>query len=266
MKHLKKIIAGLSIVGVILLSPSTVYATTVGNSTQNSATTGTAISVSAPAGTIAGDVVIIAVSANGQVTISDNNGATPFTADIANYQPNTVNGQTLSLFSRRIQAGDPSTYNFTTSVSDRWAIVAMDVQNPNASSIYDVAPIIGNATNRDSSVDGTAVSASITTNTNNALHVLVSQWDTSAIGTITTPSGYTLSANANGGGEPVHMSYKLINPAGATGAQNIINTQFGAYITFSFAIKDSGTKATANTTMNGSGNIIFTGNQTTIIN
>lgn len=268
MKHFKKIIAFVSIIGVILLSPSTVYATTIGNSSQNSATTGTAISVSAPTGTAVGDVVIIAVSANGQVTLADNNGATPFTADIANYQPNTTNGQTLSLYSRRIKAGDPSTYNFTTSVSDRWAIVAMDVQNPNATSIYDVTPTTGNATNRDSSGDGTAVTATITTVTNNAIHVIVAQWDTSLAGTITTPVGYTLAANANGGGEPVHMSTKLISPIGATGAQSVVNTQFGAYITFSFALKDSGTAVQAtsqvivpgNSQVNVSGNVMVNAN------
>jgi hypothetical protein len=204
--------------------------------TQNSSTTGTAISVSAPIGTTAGDLVKIVVHANGQTTIVDNNGATPFTEQINDYQPNTTNGQTMSVFSRVIQSGDPTTYNFTSGASGRWAIIAISITD-SLTPVDDDPPSIVDATNRDSSVDGTAVTASINTISNNAFHIVVAGWDTASIGTITTPAGYTLLANANGGGNPIHASYKSFPTPSSTGTKNIVNTEFGAYITFSFSVR-----------------------------
>lgn len=211
--------------------------------TQNSSSTGTAISVSAPTGTVAGDLVKVIVHANGQTTIVDNNGSTPFTEQINDYKPNTTNGHTMSVFSRVIQSGDPTTYNFTSGASGRWGIIAIAITDTSTPQ-DDVAPSTTNATNRDSAGDGTAVTASINTGVNNASHIVVAGWDTGAIGTITTPAGYTLLANANGGGNPLHASYKLITSAGATGTTNIVNTEFGAYITFSFSVKDGAVVAT----------------------
>lgn len=213
-------------------------------STQNSSSTGTAVSVSAPTGTTAGDLVKVIVHANGQTTIVDNNGATPFTEQIDDYKPNTSNGHTVSIFSRVIQSGDPSTYNFTIGASGRWGVVAICATD-SVTPVDDYAPSTGTgASNRDSASDGTAVTESINTGVDNAVNIICAGWDTGAIGTITTPSGYTLLANANGGGEPLHASYKVIATAGATGTQNIVNTEFGAYITFSFSIK-AGTSSTA---------------------
>lgn len=167
------------------------------------------------------------------VEIKANSG---FTEQINDYKPNTTNGHTMSIFSRVIQAGDPTTYNFTLGASGRWAAVAIcatDTSTPQD----DVAPSTTNAGNRDSAGDGNATTASITTGVDNAAHIVVAGWDTSAIGTITTPAGYTLLANANGGGNPIHTSYKVITPAGATGTTTPTNTEFAAYITFSFSIK-----------------------------
>lgn len=177
------------------------------------------------------------------VEIKANSG---FTEQIDDYKPNTTSGHTMSVFSRVIEAGDPSTYNFTLGASGRWAAVAIcatDTSTPTD----DVAPSTTNAGNRDSAGDGNATTASITTGVNNAAHIIVAGWDTSAIGTITTPSGYTLLANANGGGQPTHVAYKVITPAGATGTTTPTNTEFGAYITFSFSIKGVAVAATVKT-------------------
>jgi len=209
-------------------------------SSQNSSTTGTAISVSAPAGTSPGDLVKVIVHGNGQTTIADNNGATPFTEQINDYKPNVGSGHTMSVFSRVIQVGDPTTYNFTMGASGRWGVVAISAYDT-VTPQDDVAPSTTNATNRDSAENGLASTASINTLVDNAVHIIVAGWDTSAIGTISTPSGYTLLANANGGGQPVHVSYKVITTAGATGSQGVNNTEYGTYITFSFSIKSVAT-------------------------
>lgn len=159
-----------------------------------------------------------------------------FTEQIDDYKPNTSSGHTMSVFSRVIEAGDPTTYNFTLGASGRWAAVAICATD-SSTPTDDVAPSTTNAGNRDSAGDGNATTASITTGVDNAAHIIVAGWDTGAIGTITTPSGYTLLANANGGGQPTHVAYKVITPAGATGTTTPTNTEFAAYITFSFSIK-----------------------------
>jgi len=108
-------------------------ATSLRASSQNGSTTGTAMSIAAPTGTVAGDLVIIIVHGNGNTTIVDNNGATPFTEDLTDYSPLT--SDTVSIFSRRIVGGDPTTYNFTLGASSRWSIIASTWQNPNATTM-----------------------------------------------------------------------------------------------------------------------------------
>ena len=205
------------------------------SSSQNSSATGSP-NVSAPAGAQVGDKMIVVVTVNGQTTIADNNGGTPFTEDLADYQPNSSNGHTISVFSRIIQAGDPATYYFTPGTENRWAAVAICLKGGQ----YDVAPSSGNAANEDDSDDGTIDAPTITV-ANNSLHIVVCTWDTASIGTITTPSGYTLIQNANGGGNPLHASYKSFATGGATGAVTCQNTEFGAMITFSFSVKSKTT-------------------------
>lgn len=204
-------------------------------SSSNSAGSGTAMSVSEPAGTTTGDVVVISVHGNGDTTIVDNNGATPFTEDINDYHPNPSGGHTVSIFSRRIQAGDPSTFNFTLGADSRWSVVAVTIQDPNASTIYDVAPNTSNAANLDDWNNGDITAPTITTQTANAIHIVCGYWDTSATGTITEPSGYTNLQEVHN--EPQGLCYKAIVSAGATGAQDYSNTENGTRIALSFAMK-----------------------------
>lgn len=210
----------------------------VRSSSQNSSSTGTAISVSAPTGATAGDLVVCVVHGNGQETLSDNNGGTPFTeaSNFSDYKPNTTNGHVLSVFYRTIQAGDPSTYNFALSASGRWGIVAVCFSG--SIPTFDVAPNTANAANDDSASSGTINAPAITVE-NNSIHVVFCGWDTGAIGTITTPSGYTLAENANGGGEPLHASYKAFASGGSTGAVTCENTEFAAMIAASFSVKET---------------------------
>lgn len=209
-------------------------ATTVRSSSVNTAATGTAVSVSAPTGTAAGDLVIVTVHYNNNTTIVDNNGATPFTEDLNDYQQVTT-GQTVSVFSRRIQAGDPSTYNFTGGSSTRWTATAVTWQNPHASIIYDVAPISGNS-NQSGTAVATLTSLSINTTTNGAIHCVVCCPDNPAA-SIVKPTGYTEEQN-NATNQAVDFSDKVIVSAGATGAQTWTWTGNAGVVTLSFAIMD----------------------------
>jgi len=218
-------------------------AVSIRSSSKNDSNTGTAMSISAPAGATAGDKMIVLAQHNGNTTIVDNNGATPFTEDINDWQPTPTAGNTISVFSRTIQAGDPSTYNFTAGSSSRWALIAICVQA--TSPAYDVAPNTANGGSTDDSASGTQVIPSITTGVANTLHIVFCGWDTAATGTITEPSGYTLLQSANSGGQPLSASYKAIATASATGTTTYVNTQFAARAGLSFSVKDSATTPTA---------------------
>ena len=138
---------------------------------QNSATIGSAISVNRPTGTVTGDFVVCVVQSNGQTTLTDNNGATPFTesTNFADYKPNTTSGHTISVFYRTIEEGDPSSYAFTSGSSGRWSIVAMSFSGSGIA--FDVAPNTANAANEDDSDDGSIDAPAITV-ASGSIHVV----------------------------------------------------------------------------------------------
>jgi len=219
---------------LFLLFPVRVLATTtVRSSSTNTAASGTALSITAPSGTTTGDLVFVVISSNGLITHTDNNGSTPFTEDLNDFQ-GSASG-TFSVWHRRIIAGDPSTYNFTIGATTRWTIHAITLQNPNASSIFDGSI----ATNSDGSATLTSGTApTITTGTNNSIHFAVLT-DDGSLNTITsTPAGYTCPQNS--GNQGMALCYKVIATAGATGAQTFSWTSVSEYNSASFAVLDEG--------------------------
>lgn len=226
-------------------------------SSSNGSTTGTAMSVAAPTGTTSGDLVVVWCHANGQTTIADNNGSTPFTkASITgddgsgNYKPNTTGGQTAAIFTRRIVGGDPSTYNFTSGASGRWSVVAVTIQSPHPTQIFDAGPTGGNNTDSPgTATSGTCVS--ITTNTANAIDFPAIFPDSSLGETIGAPSTYTSDQLfGTAGDQPLGVSHKVIASPGATGTRTYTWTNGVDYFGISLAIIDD-----SNATVSDSRNI-----------
>ena len=214
--------------------------TTLRGSHTTSATTGTDASVAITVSDT--DLVIVSVHFNGQTTIVDNNGGTAYTEDINDYKPNTGNGHTLSIFSRRWATGEPTTIHFTGGASGRWSIIADVWQNPNVSNIYDVSPSTANAANADDSSSNTINAPTITTSVDNSIHVVHGYFDDGSAGPPTGPAGYTSAGSEND--EPQGAFYKVITPAGATGAKTVTGTTSAPRIALSYAIKDVGTTTT----------------------
>jgi hypothetical protein len=216
-------------------------AISVRSSSQNSASSGTAITVAAPAGTTTDDVVIVLVHVNTQTTIADNNGATAFTEDLADYQPNTTGGQTVSIFSRRIQAGDPATYAFTAGASNRWSAIAVTFQSPHPTDIYDVVPVDANCGKIDEGGAGATIdSDDITTNYDDSIHVVAAALDDGTASITGWPSGYAVQQTTPAGSQPASVCTKTIATAGATGTGTFtFDTELCGRISLSFAIKSS---------------------------
>jgi hypothetical protein len=206
-------------------------ATTVRSSSIGTAASGTAVSVAAPAGTTTGDLVVVVVHCNNLTTIVDNNGATPFTEDL-NDRQNAATSQTVSLFTRRILGGDPSTYNFTLGASNRWTAVAVAFQSPHASVIFDAAISTADAANGTGSFNV----PSVNTATTEAIHCSVFCADVAGNSITGTPAGYTVQQN--GGDQDIAFATKVISVPGATGTTNWTDALDDGKIGISFAIRD----------------------------
>lgn len=213
--------------------------TDIRSSSQNQSATGTAVSVSAPTGTVPGDVVVISVHCNGQTTIVDNNGSTSFTEKINDYKPNVSDGHTASIFERKIIAGDPSTYNFTIGSSGRWSIVAVTIKDVHPDALYDVAPSTANAAGfYDGGVPSygtTAAAPSITTTHDKSIDFIFGYADDGGGGAMTAPGGYTVRGNPTN--EPQVVATAVKSPAGATGTRTLTATSGAAMIALSFAVR-----------------------------
>jgi hypothetical protein len=206
-----------------------------------SATSGTAIAVPAPAGASSSDVVVIIANLNNSaVTLTDNNGATPFTIDLTH---NLAGGtEVFVVMSRRLQAGDPTTYNFTVSDSDRWVLEAVAFQNPDPSTIYDVAPASGHCT--DQTVNGTTSTApSITTTTNGSIWCAIGAPD--GVNTVITPPGGSFTTQQNGGSQAASFSTQPFATAGATGTAAYTWGASTQSVCASFAVKNNPTSPSA---------------------
>lgn len=160
-----------------------------------------------------------------------------FTASsVSDYKPNTTGGHTVSIYSRTIQSGDPSTYNFTMGATGRWSIIADTYKSPNTTSFFDVAPSTSNAANADNSDAATIDAPTITTLTAKAIHVVHGYFDDGAAGNPSGPSGYYAAGADND--EPQVAVLKHITTASATGAQTVTGTSVAPRIALSYAIRD----------------------------
>lgn len=207
-------------------------ATTLRATSTASGATG-AVSIAAPAGTAAGDLVIVEVVVNAGVTNppADNNTGTAFTDKGQSVED--TNGTILAVFARLIQGGDPSTYAFTNPANSRWSAIARAWQSPHAD-LFDVAPAFATPI-----TSGTSINApSITTLTANAIHVCGAGPDGAGNSSTGTPAGYTATTvNTN---QAVASAYKVIAAAGATGAQTFTYTSSNSANAVSYAVKDVG--------------------------
>lgn len=190
---------------------------------QNIATSAasSSLSVTAPAGTTAGDLVIVLASMNApdaSFTTTDNNGSTPFTKDRNDFE--TFNGLTLSIFSRRIQAGDPTSYAFTNNAGSRFSLIALTFQNPDPTTIYDVVP--SGSTVIDKGADAATVNCtSVTSTRNGCIHLMCATREGGSGVFDNTPTGYTWLVSGGSLHAQNSLWLKVLSTAGASGTQTV---------------------------------------------
>lgn len=193
-----------------------------------------------PTGMTVGDLAIAFVFRNygtsGSDGIHDDNGSTPFTRDREDVDP--TSGTYMSIWTRRIQVGDPNVWRWVYNPrgSDSWmSILLVALQNPDPTTIYDVAP--GSGTNTITASDsGSASGVSITTTVAGSIHFLTSVRENSGYTGI--PAGYT-ELNPSGSTFYTRSCYKVIADPGSTGAQTFTGASSVSSVIQSFAIKNS---------------------------
>lgn len=213
-------------------------ATAIRATAANAAASGTAITVTAPTGTAAGDRVSILIAGNGSGTITDNNGSTPFTRPANGRQTQTGTGQFAEYWYRDIQSGDPSSYAFTASVSDRWGILAIAWSDPSAT-FFDVDLTWNTVT----AFQTTGTSPAITTAINGSIHISVLFPDNPTNTCTANPSttdGYNLLRNA--GNQLICACDLAIATAGSVTAKSFTYGGGGSSgnIGLSFAVNPTG--------------------------
>lgn len=149
----------------------------------NSNASANTISISVTGTPTPGDLLVAIIHVNGNGTVTDNNGSTPFTQKATNsYNTNSAKAE---IWTRRATASEPASFSFNYSLTDRISIILLSFSNVHPFDPFDVNPVFNNSS-------GTTVSAtSITTLTDNAMVVACGFIDTSSVTVNTYPSGYS---------------------------------------------------------------------------
>lgn len=182
--------------------------------------------VTKPTGTTDGDIVILVATVNGTDTLTDGNGATPFTS---NYSA-TIGGAgfRVAIFSRRIQSGDPTTYRINGGGATRMALVALTFQNPDAAAIFDVTPSSSTHTQEVSSDGASINSVNVASTRFGCIHIITAHREISgADGYDSNLSGYTREITTVGSAPDISVYYKILGAAGNAGAQTVTASSGG---------------------------------------
>lgn len=211
----------------------------IGNAKANG--TGTALSVTHGLTLVSGDVVLAFAAANGAITtptLSDNNGATPFTIPMTEtLGKGSGSGDTGSyLIGYRICTSEPAAYNFTTSESNLWSLHVRQFRYVH-SDVFDVAPSASTRTIY-SSAGTTATSSDLVTLTNNTVGIV---W----IGTDSTSVTYSGVTNSYGNeveptlGFPSASYTRALPTAGTVGTVAVTLSSSNDWTTHHFSLKQA---------------------------
>lgn len=250
---MKKFYAALTALSLVLAVtlwwyPNTTRAaTSYVDSTTNEAASGTALTVTKPTGTTAGDIVIVFISINGgagdgMTSLTDNNGSTPFTDAGAGLRHYNSDSGTYQIFYRVAGASEPASYAFTSNLNTRWSIYASTYRGGDTSTPFDVAPT---TTSENIGTVTTVATDAITTLTDNAMIIAVAADDSGSVTFSATPSGFNSREN-NPGNQLGALADLLRVSAGTQASVSWTASGANGWATQIFSLKaDAGAAASA---------------------
>ncbi len=212
----------------------------VRSSAKAASASANSITVNEPAGTLVGEWIIVVVTSNTVVTLSDGNGSTPFVKTTQHQE--ATQGSTVAIFRRKKEAGDPSTLTFNSTATERISAISIAFQDGlTGSEPYDITP--SEATADDELSTSTHAGVDITTIIDLSLHIAVGMLDSGASTFNLFPAGYTEIEVEDGTGQGLAVYFKVITPAGATGQQTFGTSGTVTHQSQSFSIANNGNGA-----------------------
>lgn len=179
------------------------------NSASASAASGTAVSLTHGFTIASGDIVICAMGQNGSSTYTDNNPAGDEFTEIVD---GAVLSMTRAVYRRTMDATEGSTFDFTASGSNRWAIGCAQYRPPDGYSVP-AAPMDVSPSTANTGTDTTPTATGITVGVNNATVIAVAYIDgAQTFSAYAYPAHETIETD-----QPLSFCWSLDVSSGATG-------------------------------------------------
>lgn len=221
------------------------------SSGTNSATTGSAITITKPASIQSGDVIVALIHGNGSSpTITDNNGATPFTDSGLGLRAYNGGSASYRIMHRVAGGSEPASYAWTLGESNRWSVILSVYRGVDTSAIYDVAPT-STSEKSELTVTSTIATKAITTLTDGSFVVVTACADSSTVTFTATPGDSFSSRENNSGEQLIALADKNIPTATTQSAVSWTSSANVGYATNIFSLKMASGSTIAIKTYNG---------------
>jgi PKD repeat protein len=216
--------------------PPTTGVTVVGSSTTYSGTAVTGISISAPAGTAAGDVLVAAITADTNPGMASVPAGWTAMVNGLSINSTSTSGARVYVYYHVVGASDPASYAWTLSAAAKWGGGITGYRGVNNTTPLD-APVV---TALDASYNATSITApSTTTASNGAMVIGGVGCDCASPMVSAPPSGWTQRWQA-AGGQIAELADKVQPTAGATGTATWTLSAARAVAAWQAALKPAG--------------------------
>jgi len=213
--------------------PPTTGVTVVGSSTTYSGTAVTGVSISAPAGTAAGDVLVAAITADTNPGMASVPAGWTAMVNGLSINSTSTSGARAYVYYHVVGASDPASYAWTLSAAAKWGGGITGYRGVNNTTPLD-APVV---TALDGSYNATSITApSTTTASNGAMVIGGVGCDCAAPMVSAPPSGWTQRWQA-AGGQIAELAGKVQATAGATGTATWTLSAARAVVAWQAALK-----------------------------
>ncbi len=225
---------------ITVSSPSTPPPATgvsvVGSSTTYAGTAASAVSLSAPAGTAAGDVLVASITSDLNPTMASvPAGWTPLVNGLG-INSTSTSGARVFVYYHVVGASDPASYAWTLSTAVKWGGGITGYRGVNNTTPLDASV----ATAVDATYSATSITApSVTTATNGAMLIGGVGCDCAAPVVSSAPAGWTQRWQA-AGGQIAELADKAQATAGASGASTWTLSGARAVAAWQAALKPAG--------------------------
>lgn len=217
-------------------STTTSGITTVGSSTTYSGTAVTGVSISAPAGTAAGDVLVAAITADTNPSMASVPAGWTAMVNGLSINSTSTSGARVYVYYHVVGSSDPASYAWTLSAAAKWGGGITGYRGVNNTTPLDAQVV----TAVDASYTATSITAPSTTTATNGARVIGGVGCDCASPMVSAPpSGWTQQWQA-AGGQIAELADKVQATAGATGTATWTLSAQRAVAAWQAALKPAG--------------------------